>query len=677
VLTNVVAIATGNRMSIALREDNSVVAWGVVPANTTSILATIASNKNAVAIVAGADKIAVIADGAPLNGAPTKTRIPTQTPMTFPTATVRPSSNEVIASQIGWFAMNDVVAPQQFTGLAGPYKCATSRNCPQTDVNGAVKWGVDFASTRSDELTSNTTVNLAGTSFTVSYWLRRDGVQAEDAAVSIGKLATTRQYLTMGFDSENRVYCNFFGDDLRSVTWYTDTNWHHYACTFDKTTLIRQLFRDGQLIAQDIAGGAFNPPASPIILGQRYDSMPGLSGSLDEFIVYNRVLTNSELQGYTAMPSTNRIADASFEDMVIQGISPNRSQLLCVSGFACPITSLQTHDEEALQFSGSEQMQYSDSTVALNKGFTIAYWAKRGATANASKVIVTQGSGINRIRMGFDASENAFCRVNTTQVTAVATSNLDWHHYTCTYNATTKAITLYVDGNSPATVVGTDYTGAGPLLIGRMVDAPIGTVGFNGFVDDLMVYNKVLLQTTIGVIYNSTTPPSPIATVVFTPNVPKATATTAFTVVPLSTGTPTMNPSKTRLAMSSTMAMPTSTYTTRTSTRTSTRTLTPTSTINATETKAVTSTPVNTAAPLTRTPFIATRTFLAKMSPTRGAQTLTATYRSQAATFVAATATSAAGFTATSVASTRIAGTLTAYPLPPKATVWGTAYPAP
>jgi alpha-tubulin suppressor-like RCC1 family protein len=676
-LTNVVAIATGNRMSIALRGDNSVVAWGIIPANTTSTLVTIASNKNAVAIVAGADKIAVITDGGPLNGNPTKTRIPTQTPMTFPTATERPSSNEIIANQIGWFTMNNVIAPQQFTGLAGPYKCATSRNCPQTDVNGAVKQGGDFAPTRSDELVSNTTVNLAGTSFTVSYWLRRDGIQAEDVALSIGKLATTRQYLTMGFDSENRVYCSFFGDDLRSVTWYTDTNWHHYACTFDRTTLVRQLFRDGQLIAQDIAGGAFNPPASPIILGQRYDSMPGLSGSLDEFILYNRVLTNSELQAYTAMPTTDRIADANFEDGIIQGISPNRSQLLCINNMPCPSVSAQTHDEDALQFTGIEQVQYSDSTVALNKGFTIAYWAKRGSTASKAKVITTQGSGASRIIMGLNVNENAFCRVNSTDVIASMMSDMEWHHYACTYDATSDVITLYVDGDSPVSDIGTDYTGAGLLLIGRITDASTSSVtGFNGWVDDLMIYNTPLLQSTIGMIYNSTTPPSPITPVVLTPNqTTSPTMTQTFTVVPSQTRTPTMNPSKTRLAMSKTMtAQFNNVYT---PTRTLTRSITATSTVYASETKAVTLTSNVPTSKTTRTPFIMTRTFFAKLSPTWGAQTLTATYRSQAATDVASTATRVAGLTATAVAGTRVAATLTAYPAPPTATAWRTAYPTP
>jgi alpha-tubulin suppressor-like RCC1 family protein len=676
--TNVVAIAAGNRMSVALRTDNSVVAWGSVPSNSSSTLATIAANKNAVAIGAGADKIVVITDGGAIGtGTPTKTRMPTQTPMVFATSTARPSNNELIANQIGWFAMKDMMQLQQYIGLAGPYKCATPRMCPQSDPNGMSKRAIDFAPTRSDELTSNTTVNLTGTSFTVSYWLRRDSSQSPDAVVSIGKVATVRQYLTMGFDSENRAYCSFFGDDLRSVTWYTDTNWHHYACTFDKTTLVRQLFRDGTLIAQDIVGGSFSPPAAPIIIGQRYDSMPGLSGSVDEFMVHNRVLTNSELTAYTALPATNRIADANFDDGVIQGISPNRTQLLCVNNFTCPVITDQTHDDAALQFTGSELVQLSDSTVALNKGFTIAYWAKRGTTATIAKVIVTQGVGINSIVMGFNAAENAFCRENATEVVAPTASDMDWHHYACSFDGTTKTLTLYVDGQSPVSTIGTSYTGAGVLSIGRSTRIATSTMtGFTGWLDDVMIYNTAVLQTTIGVIYNSTMPPSPIATAVLTPNLTRsATATTTFTVVPSSTRTTTMNPSKTRLAMTRTMTI--QPYATYTLTRTFTRTVTATSTVYASETKAATQPPSVNTITMTRTPFVITRTILAKMSPTWGIQTLTATYRSQAATNVASTATHAAASTATSVASTRIAGTLTAYPLPPTATVWRTAYPTP
>jgi hypothetical protein len=78
---------------------------------------------------------------------------------------------------------------------------------------------------------------------------------------------------------------------------------------------------------------------------------------------------------------------------------------------------------------------------------------------------------------------------------------------------------------------------------------------------------------------------------------------------------------------------------------------------------------------ITRTPFIMTRTTLARLSPTWGAQTLTATYLSQAATNVAGTATRIVALTATSVAGTRVAATLTAYPAPPPPTAWGPAYP--
>ena len=123
------------------------------------------------------------------------------------------------------------------------------------------KRAVRFNAINGDELTSTAKINLSGTSFSASYWMRRDRINTNDVALSLGTPAK-RTFLSMGFDSENRVYCSFFGDDLRSTSWYTDPNWHHYICTFDKTTLVRQLYRDGVLIAQDVAGGAFTAPPS-------------------------------------------------------------------------------------------------------------------------------------------------------------------------------------------------------------------------------------------------------------------------------------------------------------------------------------------------------------------------------------------------------------------------------
>jgi len=673
---NVIAMAASDQMSIALRNDNVVVAWGAVPANTTSQLNTLATNKNAAAVVAGGGRLAVITNGVPLTGgSATRTRVPSQTAITFPTATNRVLSNPLLASMSGWFPMDGAESSLVYAGAVARYRCPNPYECPVSDPNGMTNRAALFRASRTDELNGNVPVTLGNKSFTVSYWLRRDQRDAEDVVFSTGALAKVRQYLTMGVDQENRVYCSFFGDDLRSVQWFNDDNWHHYACTFNQATRIRQIYRDGRLIGQDMVLGAVNIPSSPIMFGERYDNMAGLVGSIDDFIIHDRVLTAVELQSYTQLPTLNRIETVTFDDVVFPGISPNRSRLLCVPNMPCPDTVMATHNEDALLLTGGEQLQLNDATVRLNGDFTVAYWAKRDTTDSTNEVVISQGANEGIFAMGIYADQEAFCQINSTVLKSMYVIDTTWHHFACTYQRASNALTLYVDGVRIDSVLTTLYVPTGPLYVGRMSQNMPGVRALKGLVDDMMIYNTLLPPHAVRAIYNNTNPPVPIATLAITPN-RSATATATFTAVLQPSNTPRRGPSKTRLP--ATMTPNYAIARTSTSTQTATRTVTVNRTLiaagTATFTATATPTASNTRGPTTptrtRTPLLMTRTMLAKLSPTWAAQTLTATYQSQAATHVAATATQRAVATA-------IAATLTAYPPPPTATNTATAYPYP
>lgn len=680
---NVVGIAASDQMSIALRNDNTVVAWGDTPANTATQLTTISTNKNAAAVVAGGGKLAVITNGAPIVGASaTRTRIPSQTALVFPTTTARVMNNESLANMSGWFPMDGAESRLEYDGVVARYRCPNPYDCPVSDPNGMLNRAAQFRASRTDEIIGNAPIALGNKSFTVSYWLRRDQRDVEDVVFSMGAVAKIRQYLTMGIDQENRAYCSFFGDDLRSVEWFNDSNWHHYACTFNQTTRIRQLYRDGRLIAQDMVMSAVNIPSSAIMFGERYDNMAGLVGSLDNFVMHDRVLTATELQSYAQLPTQNRIETVSFDDVVFPGISPNRSVLLCVPNIPCPETINDTHNQEALLLTGVDQLQLNHPTVKLGKGFTLAYWAKRNTSDTTNEVVLSQGTSESMFVMGIYADQQAFCQINYTVLKSMMTTDNEWHHYACSYNRTNDVLTLYVDGVLIDSVVTTDYAGLGVLYVGRMNQNITNVRGLKGLVDDVMVYNAEVPPAVIRFIYNTTNPPVPIATLAITPN-RTGTRTPTFTAVRLSTNTPRRGPSKTRLP--ATMTPNIAVVRTNTPTLTPTRTVTVNRTLiaagTATFTASATATASNTRGPTTptrtRTPLLMTRTMLAKLSPTWRAQTLTATYQSQAATNIAATATERAAASATRVAATHVAATLTAEPSPLPPTITSTAYPYP
>jgi hypothetical protein len=221
-----------------------------------------------------------------------------------------------------------------------------------------------------------------------------------------------------------------------------------------------------------------------------------------------------------------------------------------------------------------------------------------------------------------------------------------------------------------------------------------------------------LSHAAIGQLYNSTNPVSLVLTATRNPALPSLTRSPTFTSTPTLTALPPAFKTKTALVPTATAAIiyitttntPSRTWTasitntpsrtltnTRTRTRTATATITqtptasksttitptPTITLTATTTNTATATPNNgiTYTPSnTRTPFMLTRTMLARRSPTFFAQTRTATWMAVSSSQTAIpTATYRARLTQTAA----VIQTLTAYPVPASPTRSSTPYPSP
>lgn len=93
-----------------------------------------------------------------------------------------------------------------------------------------------------------------------------------------------------------------------------DTKWHQMAISYDGTTGAMRVYVDGTLVSQS-SGFSFNPQtnfggADSFTLGGPDDNantqngwMNSLSGNLDEFRVFNKVLTVDEIQSLYALQS--------------------------------------------------------------------------------------------------------------------------------------------------------------------------------------------------------------------------------------------------------------------------------------------------------------------------------------------------------------------------------------
>lgn len=148
----------------------------------------------------------------------------------------------------------------------------------------------------SDFLDCGTGINLTSTSFTVEFWAKRLSTGRYDYVVGLGTEGTTDKYLHIGFRSGNGFTMDFFGDSVEVPTTYSDQNWHHWACVYDREGTNRQqiVYRDGVEVARDTATGHFSGTGK-LWLGQ---AAPGGLAyvQMDEVRVWGRARTAAELK---------------------------------------------------------------------------------------------------------------------------------------------------------------------------------------------------------------------------------------------------------------------------------------------------------------------------------------------------------------------------------------------
>ena len=622
----------------------------------------------------------------------TPTPIPSATKAIIPTLTPRVLSNVISSGLIGWYNMSEFQPIGIFNTTGVTFSCTATTNCPSTLPNETT--ALQFIDSRGDELDSSGdasgNITLDNKPFTVRAVIRRDTFNRNEVIMSLGQPGIANKYLTMGIDRESRPFCNFFGSDLRSTNWYSDLTWHQYACSYDPTSRVRTLWRDTAIIAQDVVLAGFTPGSARIIIGRRYDTMEGFTGTLSSFEIINHVVTQSEMQDPAGIESSSKIARLQIETLV-KSISPNRSTIRCggdnglCPNFAIPQVG-KLHDDRAAIFQKNQLKIVLQPSPA---SFTIAYWAAPDNYVLPAIIASRLNSDNTGLYMGFAQTTNGegstapqvFCKwqlnpSNTTIALNITETSNNWNHYACSYDAVKSELAFYVN----AQLVGlqsvpTQSLGNSIEIGHNSASAYYDEMSYRGLLDDLMIYDSALSASTLISIYNTTNPPVLITAPPATPCNPACTPTVIFTPTTVPSATTAFRSKTARPATltPTNQRVPTFTFTTsRTLTASLTRTATKTPVYTLTKTPTVPSaTPSNTytrTRTTTRTPLYMTRTMLIVRTRTSYIQTQTAIVvigQTQTAQALLPTAT--------------VTITLTAspYPIPTNATQTATAYPVP
>ena len=136
--------------------------------------------------------------------------------------------------------------------------------------------------------------------------------------------------------------------------------------------------------------------------------------------------------------------------------------------------------------------------------FTVAAWANRDGV-NVAHTIFSGGDNPldgQTIDFGFSPANQFVCSFGPTSklVTTQAVDSAGWHHYACTYDFANNARKIYQDGILIASDTSTvDYVGTGQHVVGAY-RGPSYTDFFDGWIDEVRLYNRVLSSSELAVL---------------------------------------------------------------------------------------------------------------------------------------------------------------------------------
>lgn len=297
--------------------------------------------------------------------------------------------------------------------------------------------------------------------------------------------------------------------------WLCDGLWHHIAYLYDQgaggsTTL----YVDGTLENQGFSTDVWNWPTNqPIMLGSSWDGWWNkFDGQLDDFLVYNRILSEAEIQAATngtpvidvSLVLRYNFDAAPVNDLVVDGslggTRPGTNQAaiwLASDTGRSGVMSFATPQSDHIMTEPSPDLDVTQGTIA--------FWF------NTS----TPGTGNGHNRLLFDRRSNVGDVITMDQngriflqpsgygagFTSTGGSFADgqWHHLAYVYDQA-ASIKLYLDGAPNATFTATGWTwdSTRPLQVGSSPDT--WWPPYVGYIDDFRFYNRMLSDAEVATI---------------------------------------------------------------------------------------------------------------------------------------------------------------------------------
>jgi hypothetical protein len=138
-------------------------------------------------------------------------------------------------------------------------------------------------------------IPLNNQSFTIEFWAKRYAVDEWDFVIGQGQGDTNRHF-HVSFREANTFSMGFGYNDVDSTETYTDTDWHHWAVSYDTNTMTQKLYRDGVMVASRTATSHFLGTGNLYIGRYCADNLHNYNGALDDLRIWYVVRTQEQIQ---------------------------------------------------------------------------------------------------------------------------------------------------------------------------------------------------------------------------------------------------------------------------------------------------------------------------------------------------------------------------------------------
>lgn len=311
----------------------------------------------------------------------------------------------------------------------------------------------------------------------------------------------------------------------------TLNEWHHLVMTIDpdgETSGMKKAYVDGVKVmeAAYLSRGQ-SYPGSSLIIGKGKSGIALLNGGVDDVIVYDRVLSENEVQDLYTIDDNYR--DFPMLHLKFNGTTADSSifsNTLSTDNLSFAADRHGNEESSVYLSSSSNSFLEVDNEVTLDFGrgediqFSYSFWYKQlNPIATSSYSILTKasigwnGSGDFDYGLSSNATQGMIPFTGPSNdagnypTDVLTVSDTLWHHVALVCDQTglmSGLKTVYFDGQE---IVQNSYSSKGAVKNGNLVfgRGKSGIARFEGFFDDVLIYRKALSSSEVQDLYDDNT----------------------------------------------------------------------------------------------------------------------------------------------------------------------------